>query len=90
MKEWGEIAQKLRRLSPPLASLLHREARELFGGGCAALRLSAIRIFLLAQLKLTGSMSTARVTSSGSTSPATILASDWLRRLMARVRSMMW
>ena len=42
------------------------------------------------QLRFTGSMSTASVTSSGSTSVAVILASAWLKRLIARVRSMIW
>jgi len=42
------------------------------------------------QNKLTGSISTAMVTSSGSVSPATILARAWLSLLMERVRSMIW
>ncbi len=35
-------------------------------------------------------MSTASVTSSGNVSVSTIFASDWLRRLIARVRNMIW
>ena len=44
----------------------------------------------IAQIKLTGSMSTAKVTSSGRARVAMIFARAWLNLLIARVRSMIW
>jgi hypothetical protein len=49
-----------------------------------------VHLFVSAQLKLTGSMSTASVTPSGSFSGWMICASSRLNALIARVRSMIW
>jgi hypothetical protein len=42
------------------------------------------------QPKLTGSMSTVSITSSGNASVPMIFARDWLNLLIARVRNMIW
>lgn len=46
--------------------------------------------FYPAQDKLAGSMSTVSVTSSGNCNALVIIASAWLNRLIAFVRSIIW